>query len=157
MYSEWDMADANRRIRKCWLALAIAVATLLAMYVAGLALRLKGLVYVPGVLLVASVTFICAFYLLPELRYRRFLVDMGQGLTRDMEARVLSIDADAALQDGVRVHPVHILLAEPEDERIVYLNTSKRDRFPGVGATVRLHLYGRHIVNCERIGEGGDP
>jgi hypothetical protein len=79
-------------------------------------------------------------------------------------------------QDGARVLPVRIRLDEAslkaqgapgasvasrrmglesaqdtEDERIVYLNVSKRGLMPPEGTRVLLHCFGRHIKAVERI------
>ena len=48
-----------------------------------------------------------------------------------------------------------IWLDSEDDERIIYLNVSKRDRFPGEGEWVRLRLYGRHVAAVLDAREGG--
>ena len=146
MYTERDMEDIRRRIRRDWLALALAAIVLLAAYVAGMLLRVKPMMLAAGVLLVVAVIFLFLFFLLPDLRYRRFLMEMGEGLMREACGNVLSVSDEPELQDGARVLRVHLMLDEPRDERILYLNASKRERFPGVGTWVRLQLCGRHIA-----------
>ena len=78
MYTERDMEDIRRRIRRDWLALALAAIVLLAAYVAGMLLRVKPMMLAAGVLLVVAVIFLFLYFLLPDLRYRRFLMEMGE-------------------------------------------------------------------------------
>ena len=47
-----------------------------------------------------------------------------------MRGRVVSVADEPEFQDGAFVLPVHLLLADERDERIVYLNASKRAEFP---------------------------
>ena len=147
VYTDQDMRAIQHRVRRDWLAIGIAGALFLALYIAALALRVHWLATGAGVLLFVSVAFIAMYYLIPDVRYRGFLRDIAQGLITEMAGSVASIADEAQPQDGVRVLPVHLLLADRQDERIIYLNASKRDRFPGVGAKVRLKLCGRHIVD----------
>ena len=103
MYSERDMADIRRRIRAGWLAMAAVAGVLLAVYAAGLALRVQGLVTASGVLLFAAMTFGFTYFMQPKLRYRRFLAEMGQGLIREQAGIVLAVSDIPELQDGARV------------------------------------------------------
>ena len=96
-------------------------------------------------LLAAAACFGISFFLWPCLRYRGFLRDMEEGLSREMVGSVVSVADTPEPQDGALVLPVHILLTEERDEHIVYLNASKRDRMPPVGTEARFLLYGRHI------------
>ena len=73
-------------------------------------------------------------------------MEMGEGLVREACGNVLSVSDEPELQDGARVLRVHLMLDDPRDERILYLNASKRERFPGAGTWVRLQLCGRHIA-----------
>ena len=113
-------------------------------------------------------------YLLPNMRYRGFLESLENGLSRDVRGEIVAVSDQVEYQDGARVVPVRVR-AEPdgsdgpearhtsalaerlrlnegedtEAERIVYLNVSKRDGFPGPGARVKLCCCGRHIKRVE--------
>ena len=174
MYSERDMAQINGKIRKSCLALGPVLAALAAAYVYALSARVKWLAMVAGPLLFVAACFGFLFFLWPNLRYRGFLKDMQQGLSRDVKGTIVSISEDEQMQDGAMVLPVRVRL-DPEDanaaeakqtsalaerlrletdddtrdERIVYLNASKRAGFPGPGARVTLHCFGRHVRSVE--------
>lgn len=172
MYSEQDLNVINAKIRKNWLVLAPVLAVILAVYVYALYAGIEWLAMVAGPLLFVAACYGLLAYLLPNLRYRRFLTDLQTGLNRDLRGTVLAIGETAEPQDGAMVLPVRLRL-EPDgaqagaaesvaarrlgaesaedtrDERIVYLNKSKRDQFPGVGTRVLLHCFGRHIRSVE--------
>ena len=145
MYTEQDMIEINRRIRRNWLVLVPVLAALLAAYICALAAGVQWLAMVAGPLLFVAACFGFLAYLWPNLRYRRFLRDMKEGLSREMRGRIVSVADQPELQDGARVLQVRIFLEDAQDERIVYLNASKRAGFPAVGAEVALLCFGRHI------------
>ena len=167
MYSERDLVEIDSRIRRGWLGLIPVLALLAAALVFALVKRIHWLALTAGALLVVAFMFGFIARLWPNLRYRRFLLDMANGLSRDVRGVVLAISEDAELQDGAMVLPVRIQaeaegaptgdsalserirqLEAGEDtrqERILYLNASKRDMMPGPGTAVTLHCFGRHI------------
>lgn len=145
MYSERDTLEINRRIRRCRTALLPVLLAFLSLSVAGYIRRVRWLALGALALLAVSACFGIGFFLWPRLRYRAFLRDMSEGLSREMVGRVVSVAERAELQDGAMVLPVHILLTAEQDERIIYLNASKRDGMPPVGTEARFKLYGRHI------------
>ena len=145
MYTDQDIIDINRRLNRVRVVFYPALIALAALSVLGYARRIKWLAMGGLALLAAAAVFGGIFFLWPCLRYRGFLRDMQEGLSREMVGSVVSIAEKAEPQDGARVLPVHLLLTEEQDERIVYLNASKRDLLPPPGTEVRLRLYGRHI------------
>ena len=173
MYSERDMNEINARIRRSALALTPVLAVILGLYIYALAARVRWLAMVAGPLLFVVACYGFLAKLWPDLRYRRFLRDMESGLSREMRGTIVAISDAAELQDGATVLPVRLKLAEGEecavgesvqshrlaveagenagDERIVYLNASKRDCLPGPGAAVKLLCYGRHIRAVETL------
>ena len=174
MYTEQDMAVINGKIRKNWMVLLPVLAVLVAAYVVGLTVRLEWLSMVAGPMIFVAICYAILAHLWPNMRYRRFLRDMQDGLSRDIRGTIVGISDDAELHDGAMVLPVRVVLAPEEtdgredmrssalaerlglqeaentrDERIVYLNVSKREGFPGPGTAVRLCCYGRHIKSVE--------
>lgn len=179
MYSDKDITEINAKLRKNWLVLGPILAALLAAYVFALAKRVEWLAMVVGPLLFVAACYGILAYLWPNYRYRGFLTDMANGLSRDVKGTVLEISATPELQDGARVLPVRVKLdpdaeqaanrgsaaaarlsvesdEDTQDERIVYLNVSKREGFPGPGAAVVLHCFGRHIKAVEALSESGE-
>ncbi|MBR0367308.1 MAG: hypothetical protein IJH86_02815 [Clostridia bacterium] len=145
MYSEDDFRAIDRSIARCRIALIPVLAAFAAFAALGYVKRVKWLALGGLALLAAAACFGVAFFLWPCLRYRGFLRDMREGLSREMVGSVVSVADAPEPQDGALVLPVHILLTREQDERIVYLNASKRDKMPPVGTEARFSLYGRHI------------
>ena len=155
MYGEGDITAIDRSIRGTWLWLAPTLVILLGLFITSLIVRIEWLAYASAAGLAVMACFGFGYCLWPKLRYRRFLTDMGEGLSREMAGRIVEISETVELQDGARVLPVRIWLDSEDDERIIYLNVSKRDRFPGEGEWVRLRLYGRHVAAVLDAREGG--
>lgn len=173
MYTEQDLNVINARIRKNWLVLGPILAALLAGYIYALSAGIEWLAMVLGALLFVAACYGLLAYLIPNMRYRGFLLDMEAGLSRDVRGTIVEISGTAELQDGAMVLPVRVKLdpdqlessmpvgtveskrlglesnEDTEDERIVYLNTSKLALLPGPGTEVVLHCYGRHIKSVE--------
>ena len=151
MYSQEDVQVISGKIRKNLLVLIPVVAAILIGYVAALAARVQWLAMLLGPALFVAVCYGLCAYIIPNVRYRNFLNDMQKGLSRQMRGTVVEIAQTAEPQDGAMVLPVRLLLTEEQDERIVYLNASKADRFPKPGTEVALQLYGRHIRSVEAV------
>ena len=173
MYSERDMLEVNGRIRRGWLVLAPVLAVFAAAFVFALVKRNHALALVAAPLLIVAFIYGFVAHLWPNLRYRRFLQDMANGLSRDVRGVIVNVAEAAELQDGAMVLPVRIQLTDDNsgaqngasalseriqqleagedtrEERIVYMNASKRDLLPPVGTTVTLHCFGRHIRSAE--------
>ena len=145
MYTQQDMIEITRRLKKYGAITGVIEAIMIAGYVLGLVKRWQAMVMVFGGLIFCALCYMFVMYLLPCIRYRNFLRDMNTGLGREIEGTIVEISGNEDLQDGVRVLPVRILLKSEDDERIVYLNASKADLFPKEGVDVRLSCYGRHI------------
>lgn len=145
MYSENDIKDINHRIKVNLRVLLPILAIMLAGYIVALVMAVEWLVMTLGGMLFVVACYGVLAYLRPNMRYRRFLLDMNEGLTRNLEGSIVAVSEQEDLQDGVRVLPVHIMLAEEQDERIIYLNASKAEAFPKPGTAVDVHCYGRHI------------
>ncbi len=173
MYSERDMLEVNGRIRRGWLVLVPVLAIFAAAFVFALVKRNHALALAALPLLIVAFIYSFVAHLWPNLRYRRFLQDMANGLSRDVRGVIVNVADAAELQDGAMVLPVRVQLTgadssaqnaasalseriqqleageDTREERILYLNASKRDRLPPVGAAVTLHCFGRHIRSAE--------
>lgn len=154
MYSERDTIEINRRIRKYRGILLPELIALAALSALGYARRVQWLAMGALALTAAAACFGLIFYLIPCLRYRGFLADMREGLSREMVGSVVAVSEDPEPHDGALVLPVRILLTEEQDERIVYLNASKREMMPPSGTEARFRLYGRHIREIVPVQEG---
>ena len=151
MYSETDMNEIDRRIRKDLCVIVPIAAVLLAAFIVALSQRVQWLAMVSLPLVFVAICYAWIARLWPNMCYKRFLTDMMRGLSRDREGSVVEVSEKSELQDGCVVLPVRILLEEEQDERIVYLNADKAEGFPPAGSKVRLKCYGRHIKQVEAV------
>jgi len=149
LYSPADHDAIRRRIRRAAVLLTLTLLTLGALLLLSLHARSLAGVTASASALAVSGVFGVGFYLLPCLRYRGFLRDMETGLSREMTGRVIEISDIPEEHDGARVLPVRLLLEDQNDERLIYLNASKRALFPAPGARVHVTLFGRHIRTVE--------
>lgn len=145
MYSEQDGKIIRQRITKYSVIMGVGMAALLAAFIVGLNVRLKALVMVAGVALFVYACFMWVMLIYPCVKYNRFLADMRDGLTREIDCTILEIADKEETQDGVRVLPVHVFLDDEQDERILYVNVSKLDQLPKKGEKAHLGCFGRHI------------
>ena len=171
MYSQRDMLEMDARIRRGWVILLPVEAAIAAALVFALVRRVHWLALAAGALLVVVAMAGIIGYLWPNLRYRRFLRDMASGLSRDVRGVIVAVSDEAELQDGAMVLPVRVQVEsenaptgtsalseriqrlesdeDTREERIVYVNASKREWLPPVGTAVTLHCFGRHIKAVE--------
>ena len=179
MYTERDMNDINARIRKVWLALVPVLLVIAAAYIYALTARVQWLALAAGPLLFVVACYGFLAHLWPNMRYRNFLRDMENGLSREIRGTIIEVAETPQPQDGAMVLPVRLRLAEEEgadrpavgesaqahrlrleeagedtrNERILYLNASKRDGLPAPGTVVTLRCFGRHIRAVEAQGQ----
>jgi len=151
MYGEADLRAARHEVRICGLKMAAVLVPLLAVYVLGIFYALSALMLGALLLAFAFCVFAGDFWLMPSLRYCRFLKEMDKGLRRSTDCILKRMDANVQMQDGVRVCMLHVELCEGGDSRIFYVNASKLELMPEMERRVRLVSYGRHVAACEEF------
>ena len=127
MYSAQDMNDVNARLRKAWLALIPVMVLIAGAYIYALAARVRWLAMVAGPLLFVVACYGFLAHLWPNMRYRNFLRDMENGLSRELCGTIIEISETPQLQDGAMVLPVRVRLSEENTER------------PAVGESAHAH------------------
>lgn len=151
MYTQQDREIIGKRLRKYVVIALVVLATLIAGDIVGMAKRWEAWVMADGALIFVVACFMWIMYIWPSIRYRRFLIDMQNGLARELRGRIVEVSETEEDQDGVRVCPLKIFLEDEQDERIVYLNVTKESMFPKTGAQVALVCFGRHIKEAALI------
>ena len=151
MYTEQDRIQIRQRITKYSLITAVIFAAQIALLVVGLKQRWEIGIAVIACSMFAVICFMWLMFLWPCIRYSIFLKDMSEGLGREVVGSVVEVSQQEDVQDGVRVLPVRIFLESEQDERIVYLNSSKAEGFPKPGEKVRLKCFGRHIKEIASV------
>lgn len=149
MYNQNDIQEARRSLNRCCGLLVSVLLPLLAVYLMGILKGWQGMMLAVLLAGFACAVLVCDLKLLPVLRYVRFLEGMEKGLRRSMDCTLERLDTHVQMQDGIRVYALHVRLKADGDSRIFYVNASKVNCLPQMGAQVRLTGYGRHVVRCE--------
>ncbi|MBE5773886.1 MAG: hypothetical protein E7337_08120 [Clostridiales bacterium] len=145
MYTEKDVAQISGKIKKNVIVLTAVAAVFIAVFVASLIIGIEWLAMLMGAVIFVTIAYGLTAYIIPNARYLGFLKEMKRGLSREMRGNIVEISEQEEMQDGVRVYPVRIHLADEDDERFLYLNVSKKDLFAKVGDDVCMQCFGRHI------------
>ena len=151
MYSEQDSKEIRLRIRKYAIITVIGALILLGASITGMTVnvRSKALTMGASIALYVYICYMVVMYIYPCAKYNGFLNDMKVGLTKEVDCTILEISDKEELQDGVRVRPVRVFLEDEQDERILYINVSKLDQMPAVGAKTHFGCFGRHIKEAQ--------
>ena len=148
-YTAEDFRAAQRWLRRCALWLGGWLLLLLALYVWAAFRGARGAMLALMLLAFAGGVFAGDLWLLPALRYVKFLRTLESGLRRCTSCAVESIGSAVETQDGARVRTLEVRLRPDGDTRIFYVNASKEARYPAKGADILLTSCGRHAVGWE--------
>ncbi|MDD6885031.1 MAG: hypothetical protein PUD50_15100 [Eubacteriales bacterium] len=149
MYTEQDIVQAKAKIKQDLLFGIPALIAAIALYVVGIKIGMRLLVYGAAALIFIVCCFVWCMYLWPHIRYYNFLRDMKNGLSRCMEGTFEHLGDAQEIQDGARVLPVYMFLDDEQDERILYINAGKLGALPEPGTHVKALCYGRHIRSLD--------
>lgn len=145
MYTDADSRAAAQAVKVRWKRLLLPMAAQLVGYVV---MAILGVQWAMLIFLLAAFAY-TVFYvdmsLLPAARYKRFLEQIGEGLRRETEAEIVALEPEEQTQDGARVRPLRVKLADG-DERLFWMNVLKADAVPQPGTRVRIESCGRHVT-----------
>lgn len=151
MYADSDTRAAEAAVKACRLRLFAALGVFLALYVAMAIIGTQGGMLAALLAALVFVVFYGDLYLMPAVRYKRFLNQLHEGLRREIEGTILELSVEEQTQDGARVRALRVRLADDSDERLFWVNASKAEYVPEAGARVRIESSGRHVTAIERI------
>lgn len=158
----------NSRIRRTLVVFAIGTAIAVALIVAALIWRdashLNNPNELPSQIIVVGVTllwgcvlvFFWGMKLTPLLRYRRFLRELDEGLSRYEEGVVVRIDEDISIRDELPFYGFLLNignLAEPEDERLFYWDAALGKPALAEGDRVIVHAHGNDLIGIGKAEE----
>lgn len=91
--------------------------------------------------------FFCV-YLMPPIRYHRFLRDVFESRRHERELIFLRYEPDIDVREGVRFYPVIVLDNEGYEHRLYW--DELKERLPLVeGQEIRVTTFGQNIVALE--------
>ena len=151
MYTNEDKSIIKGRIIKYSVIAGIILVGLIAVFAVLNGMRLQ----VPAMIALSAafcwLSFMCIQYIIPCARYRIYLRDMDEGLSREIIGVIENIDDEIQVQDGVRVRSVHVVPDDDEEGRFLYINVDKIGRLPAVGQKAVLNCFGRHIRDVKTV------
>ena len=141
MFYTKKMLEENKlRLRRELIKMLLAMLPFLAGCVAGFAMRNQAICTLGLVLACAAAIFVGDLYVMPAVRYGRFLRELFSGLTRKTAGALVRIGDEDIYEDGVNFHEMIINIYEdmaPEGERRFLIEP---------GMTVDAALMGRDVA-----------
>ncbi len=153
MYSSEDTTVNNARIKKIVTVLAVALVLGIAALVPTLIFRVQWATDVVSCVFGAFIIFFWSMKLTPLIRYRRFLREIGNGMSRVMVAEFVSFSPDISTHDGVDAHVFEMSEGpkeKGEDLRTFYWDDSKPAPEIQPGEMLRITSHGAFIIDWER-------
>ena len=151
MYDEADYQAAGRSVNARRAFLLAVLGVMLMLYAAAAIFTTQGVMLAVLLAAFAFAVFYGDLYLLPAVRYQRFLNQIKEGLRRETDGTILDLNREEQTQDGARVYTLRIRLADDSDERLYWVNVGKAELVPESGARVHMESSGRHVTAIERI------
>lgn len=151
MYDEADYQAAGRMVKVRRMLLLAVLGVMLMLYAAAAIFTTQGVMLAVLLAAFAFAVFYGDLYLLPAVRYQRFLNQIKEGLRRETDGTILDLNREEQTQDGARVYTLRIRLADDSDERLYWVNVGKTGLVPESGARVHMESSGRHVTAIERI------
>lgn len=153
MYSSEDTTVTNARIKKIVTVLAVALVLGIAALVPTLIFRVQWATDVVSCVFGAFIIFFWSMKLTPLIRYRRFLREIGNGMSRVMVAEFVGFSPDISTHDGVDAHVFEMSEGpkeKGEDLRTFYWDDSKPAPEIQPGEMLRITSHGAFIIDWER-------
>lgn len=154
LYDESDRERTSRALRKGWIALLCALIPTLAGLVALMILRQK----YPAIIVTVVGAWICYYIIMnkmmPWFRYRRFLRDMDEGLSRVTDGWFVSLSESPRMADGVSVHDFVLRVGdEEEDERLFLWDDDKALPEINEGEPIHVVSFSNFVkkLSCETV------
>lgn len=156
MYTDKDFTDANSKLKKFVVLFCLFAAVMIAALIYSLLVRVEWLVYVSAGLLTVGSLFSWGNFGVRLMLWNRFLRDMQNGLERQAEGVIASIDEDEAQKEGLEFRAVRLFTGEDSDKaggRLLYVDSSRFPLPAGPGQRVTCRLFGNYIKDMTLLEE----
>ncbi|NLG24555.1 MAG: hypothetical protein GX558_04320 [Clostridiales bacterium] len=152
MYTQQDYDRAGAQLKRRIVIAAIVLAIGLAALIAALIVRNR-IVTIAAAVLTGWVLYgYISLKLVPHYHYRKYLMDIRQGRSRDSEGWFVSASDETRRVDGVSVHDVIVRVGDgEEDERLFYWDDDKPMPAIPSGQRVHIHSFGNFIIALTQL------
>ena len=147
-YSQEDLDRLNRELKIKSLFFIIAFVLYLVLSVYFVIARLQLICTLVTLIVLPVYFFLFAVFLLPPLRYHRFLRDVFEARRHDRELIFLRVEPDIDVRDGVRFRPIIVLDEEGFEHRLYWDELKPLPSFEE-GQVLHLTTFGQSIVAVE--------
>ena len=144
-YTQQDRARLSKELGIKGAVFGLIFAAYVAFCAYCLSARLQLVCQLVSLVGLAAYFFFFSVYLLPPLRYRRFLKDVFEARRHERELTFVRVEPDLDVREGLRFHPVIVLDDEGFEHRL-YWDERKPLTELTPGQPVRLTVFGQVIV-----------
>lgn len=153
MYTEQELNDLNRQIKRRWLMMLLPLLLMLALIVTALIIRSELMADLATLLLGGLMIFSYETAIKPLLCYRRLLNGLLHGRNHELDCEYSRIDDEISLVEGVNYWAVTVICDDEKTpyERLFYLDAQKPRLQLAAGTPVHLVYHDRmlrEIVPC---------
>ena len=156
MFYTKKMLEENKlRLRRELIKMLLAALPFLALCAAGFAVRNQVVCTLGMVLACAVVIFIGDLYVMPAVRYGKFLRELFSGLTRKTAGALVRIGDEDVYEDGVNFHEMIINIYEdmaPEGERRFLIEPGLPVDAGLIGRDVAVTSHDKVVLAVEPLG-----
>lgn len=156
MYTDEEYTGSNKALRWFVILFCLFVAAIVAVIVYALLARIPWLTYGAAAFLAVGSLFIWGNFGVRIVLWHRFLNDMKNGLERQVEGVIASIDEQDAQKEGLEFRAVRLLTGEESDKiggRLLYVDTTRLPLPAGSGQKVSCKLFGNYIKDMTLLEE----
>lgn len=147
MYTAEDLLNARGTAKKWSVIFILSLAATIGLLCAGCAVRSFPLAIAGSIAGSWIVLFIGDLFLRPAVKYKKFLLSMQSGLSRDAGGTFVSLSQETEEHDGATVRVLRIDEGDGKGERVLYINASKPFPAFDIGTQLSFHCCGRHVIS----------
>lgn len=154
-YTEKRVEENKRRLKRRIFALALAMLPFFALFIAGFALRNQVLCTAGLILACAAAVFVGDLFVMPVVRYGRFLRELLSGLTRKTAGTLIRVGGEAVYENGVNFHEMIVNIYEdmaPEGERRFLIEPDMPFDAALIGRDVAVTSHDKVVLAVEPLG-----
>lgn len=155
-YTEKRTEENKLRLRRALFKMLLTMLPFLALCVAGFAMRNQTLCTAGLILACAAAIFVGDLYVMPLVRYGRFLRELRTGLTRKTAGTLVRVGDEDVYENGVNFREMIVNIYEdmaPEGERRFLIEPDMPFDAALIGRDVAVTSHDKVVLAIELLGE----
>ena len=154
-YTEKRTEENKRRLRRDVFKMLLAMLPFFALCAAGFAVRNQTLCTAGLILTCAAAIFVGDLFVMPSIRYGRFLRELTSGLTRKTAGTLVRVGDEEVYENGVHFHEMIVNVYEdmaPEGERRFLIEPTMPFDAALIGRDVAVTSHDKVVLAVELLG-----